>query len=383
MSAQQQIRKAQSRAVDAAQAVREFRDGVAQQDMALVVFFCSSAYDLDALREEMNLCFAGTRVVGCTTAGEIGPEAYCEHSLSGASLSSSAFTAATGLLDHLQHFSLNQGQHFAQDMLRELTMQTDTAIPENSFALLLIDGMSKREEQVARAFQNSLGALPLFGGSAGDGLQFSATRVFHGGAFHDDAAVLVLVNTTLPFRIFKTEHFVASEERLVVTAVDGTGRIVEEINGLPAADEYGRLVGADPHDLDPMRFASSPVVVRISGADYVRSIQRANPDGSLSFYSAVEEGLVLRVAEGIDLIENLEAALDQVRADIGGPPQLVLACDCILRKLEAGQQGLKGRVEQIFRDHNTVGFSTYGEQIHGVHVNQTLTGVAIGSPPRE
>jgi hypothetical protein len=37
-------------------------------------------------------------------------------------------------------------------------------------------------------------------------------------------------------------------------------------------------------------------------------------------------------------------------------------------------------VEQVFRDNNTVGFSSYGEQYLGVHVNQTLTGIAIGEP---
>jgi hypothetical protein len=44
------------------------------------------------------------------------------------------------------------------------------------------------------------------------------------------------------------------------------------------------------------------------------------------------------------------------------------------------ERGLVDRVEQVFRDNNTVGFSSYGEQYLGVHVNQTLTGIAIGEP---
>jgi hypothetical protein len=36
-------------------------------------------------------------------------------------------------------------------------------------------------------------------------------------------------------------------------------------------------------------------------------------------------------------------------------------------------------VSQIFRLNNTVGFNTYGEQFAGVHINQTLTGIAIGT----
>ena len=31
--------------------------------------------------------------------------------------------------------------------------------------------------------------------------------------------------------------------------------------------------------------------------------------------------------------------------------------------------------------NNTIGFSSYGEQFRGVHVNQTLTGCAIGAAP--
>jgi hypothetical protein len=149
---------------------------------------------------------------------------------------------------------------------------------------------------------------------------------------------------------------------------------------LPAAAEYARLLGVEVHELNSTRFAASPVVVMIDGTDYVRSIQKANPDGSLTFYCAIEEGLVFRVAHGVDLVRNLEQTFDNIQAAIG-PPQLVLACDCVLRNLEISQNGLKDRVGEIFQRNNTIGFSGFGEQFHGVHVNQTLTGIAIGTVP--
>lgn len=70
------IRTAQSPATDARQAMREFHSAVVQPDMEPVIFFCSSLYDLDAQSEEMNRLFAGTQVVGCTSASEIAPEGY-------------------------------------------------------------------------------------------------------------------------------------------------------------------------------------------------------------------------------------------------------------------------------------------------------------------
>jgi hypothetical protein len=261
--------------------------------------------------------------------------------------------------------------------MQRLESQEPQADASNSFALLLIDGLSVREEAVTRTLQNVLGRLPLVGGSAGDGLSFGRTHVYSDGRFHTDSAVLVLVTTQVPFRIFKTQHFVPTDQRVVVTAADSEHRIVNEIDGWPAAERYAQILGMDVKDLDPTCFAEQPIVVVIDGTNYVRSIQKVNLDGSLTFFCAIEEGLVLRGARGVDLVGNLEEAFAEIHGAIG-QPQLVVGCDCILRKLEMTQRGLVDRVEKVFRDNNVVGFSSYGEQHLGVHVNQTLTGIAIG-----
>lgn len=377
MGNSRQIRTAQSCANDPRQAVMELHAGIAQDDMAVVVFFCSSRYDRSALAEEMNRQFPGVQVVGCTTAGEIGPLGYCEDGLVGASFPAATCSAVSGRLDSLQQFEIKQGLDLAQAMLGQLESAAPVVSPDNTFAFLLIDGLSRREELVAHALQNALGDISLFGGSAGDDLLLEHTWIFHDGAFHSDSAILLLISTELPFRIFKTQHFVSESERLVVTAADASRRLVKEINCLPAAEEYARIVGTTVDSLDPMRFAARPVVVAIDGTDYVRSIQKANPDGSLTFYCAIEEGLVLRVVRGVDLLGNLQETFETLRAEVG-PLQFVFACDCILRNLEVKQAGVKDEVAQIFRDNHAIGFSTYGEQFHGVHVNQTLSGIAIG-----
>ncbi len=378
MHIQTHIRRAQSCASDAREAVREFHAGMAQPDIALVIFFCSSGYDLQALAEEMKTVFDGVQVVGCTTAGEIGPAGYCEHSLTGASFPAGSFNAVSGRIDCLQQFKIATGQALAQELLQGLESHTSQSEIDNSFALLLIDGLSMREEVVTRTLQSALGKLPLLGGSAGDGVNFESTKVYFDGRFHCDSAVVVLMATRLPFKLFKTQHFVATKERLVVTEADTSLRVVKEINGLPAAQEYARVLGIDARELAPKRFAAWPVVVLIDGTNYVRSIQKVNPDGSLTFFCAIENGLVLRVAKGVNLVENLEQAFAQIRTEIG-LPQLVIGYDCILRKLEISQNSLTGRVGEVFLQNNAIGFNTYGEQFRGVHINQTLVGIAIGT----
>lgn len=373
------FRRAHSRASEARQAAREFHAGVIQPDMALVIFFCSSAYDLAALADELKCLFGEVPLVGCTTAGEIGPGGYCGHSLSGVSFSSTVCVAAVDRYPQLQNFNMAQGQAFAKGLVERLGGLSPAVSSANTFALLLIDGLSVREEPVVYTLQSVLGNIPLCGGSAGDDLKFVSTWIFHDGAFHNDSALLVLISTPLPFRIFKTQHFISENERLVVTEADATHRIVKEINGLPAAGEYARVLGVAVEDLTPERFAETPIVVVIDGTDYVRSIQKANPDGSLTFYCAIEEGLVLRVARGVDILANLQQAFEHVQEEIG-PLQLCIGCDCILRNLELVRKQLTEKTGELFDRHNTIGFSTYGEQYGGVHVNQTFTGIAIGTP---
>jgi hypothetical protein len=376
---QRSIRIAQTCESEPRAAVKEFHAAVAQPDTSLVIFFCSNEYDREVLAAEMGRLFAGVQVVGCTTAGEIGPAGCRDHSIAGVSFAGDVCRVVAGRIEHLRQFQIAEGQAFAQELLRKL-QSAPGADRQNSFAFLLVDGLSVREEPVAHALQEGLGEIPMIGGSAGDGMSFGSTYVYADGRFFADSAVLVLVSTPLPFTEFKTQHFVPTEERMVVTEADPTRRVVKEINGLPAAEEYARILGVPASELDPIHFASSPVVVLIDGANYVRSIQKVNPDGSLTFFCAIEAGVVLRVANGVDLVANLERALSQVRAEVG-PPQLVLACDCILRKLTIVQGGLEDRVSDILRRNNAVGFNTYGEQFCGVHVNQTLTGLALGSAP--
>ncbi|MDT4288208.1 nitric oxide-sensing protein NosP [Methylomonas sp. MO1] len=381
MSRRTAIRIAHSCLSDPQRAVEELALGLLHSDTTLVIFFCSNSYDRTVLASEIRRRFQGMHVVGCTTAGEIGDAGLSQQSLVGVGFSAPDFIATSGLIPNLQQFQIAEGHALANELLYGLQDRVTHLNAENCFGFLLIDGLSVREEQVTHAIQDALGNIAMIGGSAADDLLFHKTYVYCDGDFHADSALLLLVHTSLPFKIFKAQHFVPTAERLVVTHADARRRIVHEINGLPAAPEYARLIGVMVEELSPEHFAAAPVVVAIDGNYYVRAIRSANEDQSLTFYCAIEEGLVLRVARGVDPIESLQQAFAEVRAQIG-QPQVTLACDCILRKLELVQRGLTAQAEQILSDNKVIGFNTYGEQFRGVHVNQTFAAVAIGAVDR-
>jgi hypothetical protein len=372
------VRSGSSRQADPEAAVRELAAAINQPDAALVIVFFSSHFDLDRLGEALKSQFGTTPLIGCTTAGEIGPAGYLDGSLSGVSFHRDDLCFEVALLEGLSNFDFRSGQRFAHNLKEKLRQRAPALAPGNSFAFMLIDGLCQREEAVARAFHDGLSGVALVGGSAGDDLAFKETKVLYGGRFVSDAALLLLATMPFPLMVFKTQHFVSTDERLVVTEAIPEKRIVVEINGCPAAEEYARVVGSSIDQLNSMVFAAHPVLVRIGNADFVRSIQTMNADGSLTFYCAIDEGIIFRVAQGVDMINNLETALEDVVKRIGSPA-LILGCDCILRQLESKQRGLRERIGVLMANRQVVGFSTYGEQYCGMHINQTFTGIAIGS----
>lgn len=371
------VKKGASGTADARQAVSELAEQLRQPDTAVVIFFCSSRYDLDALGTALKEHF-DCPLIGCTTAGEITAESgYLQDGLVGVSLSSGELKVHPRLIYPLDKFGLDGADKLAQGLRRDFTLagEFDAA---KMFGLLLVDGLSMLEEQVVASLYNQLGNVPIIGGSAGDDLNFRKAHVYWDGKFMDNAAAFTLFETTLPFETFQTQHFEPTETRLVITESDCVTRTVKEINGGPAAQEYAEAVGLEVKELTPQVFAAYPVMLKIDGEYYVRSIQKANPDGSLTFFCAIDNGLVLTVAKGTALLENLRQRLEKIHEDVPNV-KLVLGCDCILRRLELQQKNLVEEARDILKGSEFIGFSTYGEQYNGIHVNQTLTGIALGS----
>ena len=372
------VRRGASRATEAREAVAELAAQLDPAQAELVVFFASPVYDRAELAAALAEHFSATQVIGCTTAGEFGPAGYGEGTLSGFSFRRGEFSFEVGRLDALQELEIDAGTHAMQaamDSLRGRGLQVDA---QHCFGFLLVDGLSMREEAVVSSLHRPLGEIHLFGGSAGDDPDFGSTFVYVDGEFRADCATCLLVHTELPFEVFRTQHFVETEARMVITEADPLNRIVTEINGEPAAREYAAQVGLEIEELTPQIFAAHPVLVRVGGETFVRSIAKVNDDESLSFFCAIEPGNVLTVAQGVDLVGSLQRAFDEVRGRIG-EPQITIGCDCILRSLESQRDEVREQVAEVLERNQTVGFATYGEQFDAMHVNQTFTGVVIGA----
>ncbi|CAA7611383.1 Histidine kinase [Candidatus Terasakiella magnetica] len=363
---------------DPIEAVREVRTALLQSPPGIAVVFCSPRYDRHRLETALLDGFAGIPLVGCTSAGEISRLGYTEGGISGLSIAGDACVSVSRRLDDISNFRPAEGRAAAEALLHALRQQGIDPSPHDTFGLLVIDGLRLVEEQVISAISTVLGGIPIFGGSAADDhRKRSDAFVLHQGRFHTDAAVLVLVHTRIPFRVFSSQHFVGTGEQVIVTGAVPDRRIVTELNGECAALEYARLLGRDVEELRSLETMLPPLVVRVGGAWYARSIERLSPDNTLQLACAIDEGIPLSVGRNTGMLPNLRQTFEGLHRTIG-KPAAVLGFDCIMRRLEIDSTGIEAEMRDLFAENRVIGCSAYGEQINGMHLNHTFTAIAFG-----
>ncbi|PTX54680.1 hypothetical protein C8N43_3498 [Litoreibacter ponti] len=353
--------------------VSEIKAQIGAEDLCLVALFVSPKADFAGVVAEAEAHFPDTDVIACTTAGEITQSGYDEGQIVAIGFPSTGFATTSLLIEEIDN--LKPQPLIDSIALERVGLQERNLDKSDAFAFLVVDGLSLSEDALTATISPALRDMPIFGGSAGDGTDFRETLVALNGQVAHTAAVLTMVRSHYKTKVFSLDHLMPSDQQMVVTEADPDQRIVKSINAEPAAREYARIVGKDPEQLDRFTFASHPVVVRIGGSHHVRAIQQVNDAGELVFFSAIDEGMVLTVAKPQNMVDHLRRKMAELSDE--GRPAHILGCDCILRRIEAEQTQMSRELSEILSDHNVTGFSTYGEQIGPLHVNHTMSGVAI------
>lgn len=342
-----------------------------------LIFFSQALIGADSLAAALRRRAPWLSYAACSTAGEITPAGLEEGQAIAILLPQGSFTVDSIMVRDLSTVGMSDITARVEALKRTRREREEFRQRPGVFALCFIDGMSFAEEAVTSALHWGLDDIPLIGGSAGDDLKFETTTLILNGAVAHDCAIVALVSTDLPFQVFKTENFVPTGEKLVVTASDPDRRVVREFNAAGAAEEFAAAIGIEAGSLTPMSFASHPVVVRVGGEYYCRSIQKVNADGSLTFFCAIDDGIVLTIAQPTGMVESTRQALRNVGDALGGI-DMVLGFDCALRRLDAQNRQVFREMSELYSANNVIGFGTYGEQYRSMHLNQTFTGIAFG-----
>ncbi|HBQ18628.1 MAG TPA: hypothetical protein DEF51_48380 [Myxococcales bacterium] len=372
------VEQGKSFATDGHQAVAEATQGWADEPEIIFVF-ASMKQDGQAVIDALRARFGEVPIAGCTTAGEHLAGAHSNKSLVAAAVYDSSMRWTTEVITDLKSFGEEDARGVTDALFASLGVERETLDASKYFSLLMIDGLSMAEERVSAQLAEALEGVPLAGGSAGDDLAFTETRVLTSAGALTNAAVVVLADKgDSDVRIVKHQHFTRTPEMLCITKADPASRTVFEMDGYPAIEAYARALGKTVDEVTGDVTFLNPVTFACNGELYVRSIQKVNEDGSITFYCAIEEGMVLDVGGHGDMHASLSSDLGALREELG-KADFIVGFNCILRALEAKQAEAFDALGEVVGETAgaMIGFDTYGEQLNGLHINQTLVAVAI------
>jgi hypothetical protein len=344
-------------------------------DLAGIIVFASRREGLDAAVAAAGALGVAAPLLGCTTAGEITPWGT-SRGMAAIGFPAADFDLQARRFDGLIGFDPFAAHRIVAEAISDGVLASHRlGDGVERASLLLIDGLACREELITHTMRHLLEDIAMVGGSAGDDMRFGETHLLHDGVVRTDCAMLVLLSSRHPLRLFRTHHHLAGEKLAVVTRVDTAARIVHELNGEPAAQEYARLVGVSVRRLNDRVFAANPMMVRVGGNYYARAPMRVSAGCGLVFQSAIERGLVLRLGAANGMLDALRESLDQW-ADVTA--DTVIVFDSVHNRIEAETLGHAAALADIYRRHRFVGFHGYGEQYRDLHLNRNLAGLAIG-----
>ena len=374
-----EIFEGRSVVVDAEAAVAEAFAGWGSPDLVMV--FSSPVRPATDVARILATRFPDAQIVGCTTAGEHLSGEHSNGGLVAVGLSSPKMRWATTMLEDLATADEERVRATIDGLFERLSIDRTSLEARRYFCLIFVDGLSVAEERVIPLVADALDGIALIGGSAGDDLAFKKTEVIHGGRARSGAAVIALCESGVSFQLLKHQHFVATSRMLAITKADVATRRVYEIDGEPAATVYARALGVPRDQLTERMTFEHPLTFLYQHELYVRSIQKVHADDSIGFYCAIEEGMVVDIAAHGELVPSLAADLAKLAGD--GRVDLLIGSNCILRALETQSGDHHAAVGALFRtfSRHMIGFDTYGEQLDGLHINQTLVALALRDIP--
>ena len=346
-------------------------------NLSMILAFCSTKQDPQSVASAINSRFPGVPFAGCTTSGEHLSGQHHNGSLVLVGIQSPKIRWATQLVEGLSEFDKASAEKVADKLFDDLGFDRSSVDPEKTFCLLLIDGLAMQEERIAAILAESIEGVPLLGGSAGDDLAFRETQVFTQGISKSNSAVLIMGYSEIGYEILKHQHFKNSSQTLAITRADVPNRRVYEIDGLPAAQAYASALGISRSELTDQITFQNPVTFLCNNETYVRSIQKIEDDDSIIFYCGIEEGMVLDIGAHEEMVDALDTDLANLASS--EKATLLIGCNCILRALEAQGKDLHGAIGSSWSKvaEHSIGFDTYGEQLNGLHINQTLVALAF------
>ncbi len=360
---------------DSERVARGIVEGLRAPDLAFAFVFADWRLDADVMGT-LPYRELGVPVVGGTTLGVIGPQPTQGMAAVGLGFYGRDLKFGIGIATDVPKSPITRSRDAVQTAAAALGTTVERLDPARHVGIMLVDGKCGAEEACCIGSAAAAPQIRFVGGSAATDVT-SPRRpfVWSGGEVVSDAAIVVVIESELPFVAVQSAHLVPTDSKVVVTAA--AGRDIGELDGHPAVTRMREIVAQLGGEFDIAQYSFARYV---DGVPYVRSITHVDGE-HIHVASAVEPGQVLRIMRPGDLIGQTTRDLAAAAARVNGMSAF-LAFSCIARHSEAAARGLEQQLGIAYAAYPTVGFQSFGEQSGMLLCNHTLTGLAIGTKPQ-
>ena len=273
----------------------------------LGIVFTSVSHDLAAVRAAFGQGDAGLQIFGATSAGGIeasaaGGDCVFEQSIVASLLQLDRAAFRVKLFDGVGRDPVDVGREVGE---------WARLVIANPALMIAASGLRTDGEQLVRGILGVTGPdAPIFGGLAGDDLQFKDTQVFsNDGASPQGVLALAFDRDLIEVRGVAASGWRAVGGEKVITS--STGNVVHTIDGAPALDVYKEYLGVTS-DTDII-IPEYPLQIMKDGYAVMRAALLTDPaTRSLVYAGTVPQGARVRFSTSPG-VEITEAALHEMR----------------------------------------------------------------------
>ncbi len=236
--------------------------------------------------------------------------------------------------------------------------------------------MGKETEFIEGLLSVTGANIPVFGSvSNSDFGKFMKEAIaknwqYANGKLLKDGGIVVFVVSSLYFSHALEHGYRETDVVAMITKMDPSGHIVQEINGKPSVDEYCRLVGINKVDFlkDPYKYTltKSLAVIDSGGQNYIKAMG-TTPDGKYLFSQAklppkvavtlVNYDKAQVIGAAVEAINNANKAIDKKNI------AFIWISSCSARRAMLGAD-TKEEAKAILKNFKNIpffGFYTFGE----------------------
>lgn len=342
------------------------------QEKPRAIIYFSDFDNFDFYTEELHKKYPDTEVIGSTTYINFTSEG-CEHYGISVLAIFSGIECSTGALHDISTYPM---RHVGQ--IKDAVSKLSSI--ENTCCLEFCSAFSNGEEIVLDTFDEALKDtnIQLAGSCSGADEKLYQTRVALNGTVFNNTCVFIFIRN-LNGRIFilKENLFKPTAKTLTATKVDCENRIVYEYDEEPAADAVAKALDI-PLEVFEQEYFLHPVGHVLDNQVSIVSNGRIDPDGSIVCYAKIFNHTRVTLFEFADLDSALFEFSGALLAKTKSPSFAIsIGCMSNVIILERKKlfskwtKALSGNFEKF------IGISGYGEQMKGVHVNQTMIAVVF------